>query len=97
MDDIYLLMDKPRRCIQLLSLLYVHGKTYPDVISKPPRNTRGANRKKFKTEKFENSKYRYSPYYKGSKLWDTLPMNISDAGTLSELKKLSKKFCLAFK
>ena len=39
------------RCIQLLSLLYVHGIMNPDVISVPPRNTRAANRKKYRTEK----------------------------------------------
>ena len=29
--------------------------------------------------------------YKASKLWDTLPPNIIDSGTLMELKKLLKK------
>ena len=79
-----------RRCIQLLSLLYIPGTNNPDVYHIPPQNTRAANRRKFKTMKYENIKYRDSPYYKASKLWDTLPPNIIDSGTLAELKKLLK-------
>ena len=37
-----------RRCIQLLPLLYSHGTNNPDVYHIPPRNTRAANRRKFK-------------------------------------------------
>ena len=81
-----------RCCIQLLSLLYIHGKLYPDVLAIPPRNTRAANRKKYRTEKYENANYRDSTYYKGAKLWDTLPRNISDSDSLIEFKKLSKSF-----
>ena len=76
-----------RRCIQLLSLLYTHGVNNPDVYHIPPRNTRAGNRRKFRTMKYENIKYCDSPYYKVSKLWDTLPPNIMDSGTLIELKK----------
>ena len=35
--------------------------------------------------KYENAKYRDSPYYKAAKLWDTLPRNILDTGTLLKI------------
>ena len=80
-----------RRCIQLLVLLSLHGQSHPDVFSVAPRNTRAANRKKFKTEKYENVKYKNSPYYKAAKLWDSLPPHIVELGTVTELKKHLKK------
>ena len=80
-----------RRCIQLLSLLHVHGTMNPEVIHVPPRNTRAANIKKYKTGKYENVKYRNSPYYKAAKLWDTLPNDIKNIATTAELKGLLKK------
>ena len=62
-----------RRCIQLLSLSYIHGNANPDVYHVPARNIRAGTKNKFKTMKYENAKYCDSPYYKASKLWDTLP------------------------
>ena len=85
-----------RRCIQLLSLLHVHGNMNPDVISVPPHNTRAANRKKYRTVKYEITKYRDSPYYKAVKLLDTLPRHIVDSGSLTELKRLLKNFFSPF-
>ena len=76
------------RCIQLLSLLYVHGIMNPDIISVP---------QKYRTEKYENTKYRDSPYYKAAKLWDTLPQNIVDTGTLIEFKRLLKPYFSPFR
>ena len=75
----------------------MHGIINPDVISVPPRNTRAANRKKYRTEKYENAKYRDSPYYKAAKLWDTLPRNIVDTGTLNKFKRLLKPYFSPFK
>ena len=51
---------------------------------------RAVNRKKFNTMKYENIKYRNSPYYKAAKLWDTLPRDIVDTMTNTELKRLLK-------
>ena len=66
----------------------------PETIYVPPRNTRAVNIKKYKTVKYENVKYRNSPYYKAAKLWDTLPNDIKDKGTILELKRLLKiHFC----
>ena len=69
----------------------MHGQSHPDVYSVAPRNTWAANRKKFKTEKYENVKYKKSPYYKAAKLWDSLPPHIVELGTVTELKKHLKK------
>ena len=60
-----------RRCIQLLSLLFIHGESHLNVFEIPARNTRAAAIRKFKTEIYKNSKYKNSPYYKAAKLWDT--------------------------
>ena len=75
---------------QLLSLLYIHVNANPDVYHVEPRNTRAGTRKKFKTMKYENAKYHDSPCYKASKLWDTLPQEITNIASLNELKKLIK-------
>ena len=38
------------------------------------RNTRAADVCSFVREKYQNVKYKNSPYYEGSLLWDTLPV-----------------------
>ena len=48
------------------------------------------------TVKYENVKYRNSPYYKAAKLWDTLPNDIKDIGTILELKRLLKIYFSPF-
>ena len=81
-----LLSLEQRRCIQLLSLLFMHGKSHENVFEIPARQTRAANIPKYKTEIYKNSKYKNSPYYKAAKLWDTLPRAIKDSDTIGELK-----------
>ena len=81
-----------RRCIQLLTLLFVHGESHENVFEIPARNTRAANIRKYRTEIYKNAKYKNSPYYKAAKLWDTLPRHIRDSLTMSELKKHLKVF-----
>ena len=66
--------------------LWTHGYEIKSIN----RNTRAGTKKKFKTIKYENAKYRDSPYYKASKLWDTLPQEITNIASLYELKKLLK-------
>ena len=68
-----------RRCIQLLSLSFLHGESNVNVFEIPARNTRAAEIRKYKTEIYKNSKYKNSPYYKAAKLWDTLPRNMRDS------------------
>ena len=43
-----------------------------------------------KTKKYENTKYKHSPYYKAAKLWDTLAVDIIDSTTIGELIKRLK-------
>ena len=45
-----------RCCIQILLVLFKYGKQHPNVYTVPPRNTRAANRLRFKTEKYEKWK-----------------------------------------
>ena len=82
-----LLSLEQRRCIQLLCLLFIHGESHENVRDIPVRNTRAATVRKYRTEIYKNSKYKNSLYYKAAKLWDTLPRQIRDSTTLSELKQ----------
>ena len=41
-----------------------------------PRNTRGSSRFVFKTDGFEGTLYKRSPYCVGSKLWYELPLSL---------------------
>ena len=41
-----------------------------------PRNTRISRRIVFKTDRYEGTLYKRSPYFVGSKLWDSLSMEI---------------------
>ena len=65
--DAKLLSLDQRRKIQLLSLMYRHKLSY-DVQHIFPRATRGADRFKFEVERYNVTKYKNSPYYKGSQL-----------------------------
>ena len=56
----------------LLSLMYIH-KANHDVHHTFRRATRGADIYKFEVERYDVIKYKNSPYYKGSELWDALP------------------------
>ena len=61
-----------RRQKQILLLLFIYKTRYEDVRRIYARNTRAANVYSFARERYHNVKYRNSPYYKGSLLWDTL-------------------------
>ena len=82
-----------RHCIQLLSLLFQHGELNLNVFENPVRNTRAANVRKFKTEMYQNTKYKNSPYYKSAKFWDTLPTPAKNSETLIDFKRhLRRRF-----
>ena len=51
------------------------------------QRTRAAEVYSFVRERYKNVKYKNSPYYKGSLLWDSLPVNIRNNTTLLEFKK----------
>ena len=77
-NDAKLLSLDQRRKIQLLSLMYKH-KTSHDVQQLFLRATRGAERYKFAVERYNVVKYKNSPYYKGSELWNALPQDTIDS------------------
>ena len=62
-----------RRRVQLLLLMYKKSK---DVFLHKvfPRNTRRSNRIVFKTDSYEGTLYKRSPYFVGTKLWNELKM-----------------------
>ena len=62
-----------RRRVQLLLLMYKKSK---DVFLHKvfPRNTRRSNKIVFKTDSYEGTLYKRSPYFVGTKLWNELKM-----------------------
>ena len=88
-DANFLSLDQ-RRKFQLLSLMFIHKKNH-NVQHPINRATLGADRYKCYLARYNNVKYRNSPYYKGSDLWDTLPLTTINCDTLFELKKTQLK------
>ena len=39
------------------------------------RNSRGSDRIVFKTDQYEGTLYKRSPYFLGTKMWDALPVS----------------------
>ena len=78
-----------RRRIQLLLLMPKKSK---DVSLHKifVRNTRGSNRIVFKTDHYEGTLYKRSPYFLGSKLWDALPIVDIDLPDIFSFKKRLK-------
>ena len=70
--------------------MYLH-KSDPVNLQIPIRNTRGADREQFKVDRFNNCKYKNSPYYKGSELWKLLPLHIANSHSLFQFKQSFKK------
>ena len=67
--------------MQLLSLMYIH-KANHDVRIPAHRVTRAGGRFRFRIERYNTVKYKNSPYYKGSELWDSLPVSTVACDTL---------------
>ena len=65
--------------------MYRHKSNY-DVQHVFHRTTRGAGRYKFDLERYNVMKYKNSPYYKGSELWDELPRQVIESTSLTEFK-----------
>ena len=55
------------------------------------RNTRASDRDQFYVERYDNYKYKNSPFYKGSELWKLLPQDIASAASLYQFKDSMKK------
>ena len=69
-----LLSLEQRRRKQLLYLMFIYKNRHDDIRRVHARNTRGANVYSFVREKYNNVKFKNSPYYKGSLIWDSLPV-----------------------
>ena len=78
-----------RRTLQLLNLMHLH-KANCKNIAIPPRNTRAADRDNFVIERYNNLKYKNSPFYKGANLWSLLPIDIARSQSIYEFKKSLK-------
>ena len=88
-----LLSLEQRRTFQLLGLMFCH-KDSPLNLRRPVRITRGAARDIFHVERFQNCKYKNSPFYKGANLWKRLPDGLANnCDTLFQFKQgLKKKY-----
>ena len=76
-----------RRQIQVLSLLFIYKGRHLDVRRVYNRRTPAANNFNFVRERYNCIKYKSSPYYKGSIIWDTLPPGVKNSLTLTAFKK----------
>ena len=79
-----------RRKMQLLSLMFIH-KTNHAVQRRFDRATRAADRYTFYLERYKNVKYKNSPYYKSSELWDSLPLMTINCDNVFEFRQHLKK------
>ena len=74
------------RYIQLLGLMYIYKK-FVNVERIFARNTRQGRRYNFRVANYQSSKYKSSPYFKGTILWDGLPDHVIALPTLLEFKR----------
>ena len=81
-----LLSLEQRRTFQLLSLMFLH-KNCRSNLKSPIRNTREADRPQFTVERYQNMRYKKSPFYKGVELWKLLPLEIVNSDSLFQFKK----------
>ena len=82
-----LLSLEQRRQKQMLNLMFIYKSRHDDIRRVHARNTRAANVYSFARERYNNIKYKNSPYYKGYLLWDMLSVDARNCDTLIEFKK----------
>ena len=70
--------------------MFIYKNRHLDVRRVPNRRIRAADNFSFVREQYNNVKYKNSPYYKGSLIWDTLPPVAKQCTTISEFKKCLK-------
>ena len=70
--------------------MYLYKNRHLNVRRIYNRETRAANIFSFIRERYHCTKYRSSPYYKGSLLWDALPVEAKNAASLNDFKKCLK-------
>ena len=87
---IFLTFLEQCRTFQLLGLMFQHKDT-PMNLRVIACNTRGADRDQFYVERYNNCKYKNSPFYKGAELWKLLPIHITWSDSLFQFKQSLKK------
>ena len=87
-------LEQRRKC-QLLCLMYIY-KNCRNVQRVFRRQTRQGNRYHFITDAFQSGKYKGSPYFKGTILWDSLPADVILLSTLNEFKARIKRIFAPF-
>ena len=70
--------------------MYLH-KNNVDNMRILNRNTRTARREHFHVERYNNNKYKNSPFYKGAELWDLLPSYITESESIFQFKQNLKR------
>ena len=79
-----------RRRVQLLLLMYKKSKNV--LLHKIfPRNTRRSNRIVFKTDQYEGTLYKRSPYFVGTRLWNALQSDVIELPDIYTFKTSIKK------
>ena len=63
-----------RRQKQVLFIMFIYKNRHVDAHRIYARNTRAVDVYSSVRERYHNVKYKNSPYYKGSLLWETLPV-----------------------
>ena len=76
-----------RRKKQLLCLMFIFTGRHDNIQRVHGHNTRAAQIYSFTHERYHNVKYKNSPYYKGTILWDELPVHTRQCNTLLDFKK----------
>ena len=89
-DRANLLSLEQRRQIQLLCLMFIFKERHDNVRRVHNRRTRAAEIYSFVRERYNCIKYKNSPYYKGSILWDSLPVITRNSMSLLVFKNLLK-------
>ena len=84
-----LLSLEQRRPKQVLCLMFIHKQRFT-VARIHQRITRAAGVFSFVRERYNCTKYKNSPYYKGAILWDGLPVHVRNCTSLLEFKKYLK-------
>ena len=79
-----------RRRIQLLLLMYKKSKDI-SMLKVFPRNTRRSTRIVFRTDNYEGTLYKRSPYFQGCKFWDNLPLDVVELPDIFSFKTKLKR------
>ena len=85
-----LLSLEQRRQKQLLCLMYIYKSRHGNIRRVHGRNTKAALNYSFVRERYNNVKYKIGPYYKGSILWDDLPVETRRCDTMLDFMKSLK-------